>query len=95
MSELPASFDVGYASGGPRLRVRPIKTWVRGEVTPISGGSGLKDYVKNLVYLMFERNAEIDAVVMVRAGGPPFMLRRAGAVWFDAEGRQVVIGGGR
>jgi hypothetical protein len=85
--------EVRYAAGGAALNVRLIAGWNRGDVQPVSGGSGLKDYVKNRVYLIFEQQPKVDRVVMVRASGPPFLLLRVGEHWFDVMAKEVAVRG--
>lgn len=75
------------------LTVRLIHAWHRGDIeAPImSASSGPKGYVKNDVFYLFESNPAIDAVLMVRGGGPPFFLFRIGRSYFDVLAREVQI----
>ena len=75
------------------LTVRLIHAWHRGDIpAPImSTSSGPKPYIKNDVFYLFEANPDIDAVLMVRSGGPPFFLLRAGRIYFDVTSREVEI----
>lgn len=82
---------IRYAEGGPTLTVRPIFAWNRGDIHPVMGSSGPKDYIKNDVWALFEANPEVDRIVMVRASGSPFLLmRHADGCWFDITGKQIV-----
>jgi hypothetical protein len=74
---------------GRSLEVDTIHTWNRGDVEPVSGGSGLKDYVKNRVWQVFQDEPDVDRVVMVRANGPAFFLLRRLGYWFDVTGKQI------
>ena len=77
---------------GQGLTVRLIRIWHRGEITPVmSASSGPKAYIKNGVFYLFEANPAIDAVLMVRASGDPFVLFRVGRSYFDVTHREVVI----
>lgn len=81
---------IRYADSSKSLDVRLIHSWDRGEASPVSGGSGLKDYVKNQVWQLFEDHRDVDRIVMVRAWGPPLFLLRMKACWFDVTGKQVI-----
>lgn len=80
---------------GQALTVRLIHAWHRGDIpAPImSASSGPKAYLKNDVYAIFEADSHIDAVLMVRAGGPTFFLLRRGPKYFDISRREVEIHG--
>jgi hypothetical protein len=73
------------------LTVRLIQTWRRGDIdhAVMSASSGPKDYVKNVIFALFEANSRIDTVLMVRASGPPFLLVRAGRSYFDMSNKEV------
>jgi hypothetical protein len=75
------------------LTVRLISSWRRGDIDHaiMSASSGPKDYVKNLVFAIFENNPQIDAVLMVRSAGPPFFLLRIGRSYFDMFKQEVEI----
>ena len=81
---------IRYADGTCALRIKLIYSWDHGSIVPVSGSSGLKDYVKNDVWEIFQQQPEIERVVMVRANGPTFFLLRAKGAWFDISGKQVV-----
>jgi hypothetical protein len=90
-SQVHNETQIRYVDGSCRLDLRIIHSWDRGEIVPISGGSGLKDYVKNAVWSIFEAHHDLDQVLVVRANGHLFYLVRAGANWFDSIGKQVLI----
>jgi hypothetical protein len=72
------------------LTVNEIQTWQRGEIDHaiLSASSGPKDYFKNLIFDIFENVPTIDAITLVRANGPPFLIARVGQRHFDmSKGR--------
>ena len=75
------------------LAVHLIKTWRRGDIDhqdmSISGGP--KEQFKNDVYAFFDADPTIDAVSMVRAGGPMFYIFRKGRSYFDVAGKEVEV----
>ncbi len=73
------------------MTVTLIRTWQRGEIVPVSGGSGMKLYLKNLVWSAFEATPQASAIHMVRGGGPPFLILRVGQKHFDVTGKEVEI----
>ncbi len=74
------------------LTVTLINTWRRGEIIPAQSiSSGLKFYVKNLIWSAFESAPQADAISMVRGKGPPFLLLRAGRRYFDVKGKEVEV----
>src|SRR5260370_2339650 len=74
------------------LTVRLIRTWKRGEIIPVqSTSSGLKLYLKNLVWAAFEAAPQAEAISMIRASGPPFLLLRVGQKYFDVAGKEVEV----
>ena len=77
------------------LTVTLIQAWHRGDIpAPImSASSGPKAYFKNDIFYLFETNPLIDAILMVRANGPPFLLLRVGRQYFDVGKREVEIEG--
>lgn len=87
---LTDSARVRYIDGSKSIAITLLHTWNRGEVVPISGSSGLKEYIKNDVWSLFEANLGVDRIVMVRGNGPTFFLMRNRGCWFDATGKQVV-----
>lgn len=74
------------------LTVRLIHAWHRGDITaPImSASSGPKAYFKNDIFYLFETNPLVEAILMVRAHGPPFLLR-VGRQYFDIGNREVEV----
>lgn len=77
------------------LTVTLIHAWHRGDIdhAVMSASSGPKEYIKNDVFYLFEDNPLIEAVLMVRANGPPFFLLRVGRQYFDVSKREVEIEG--
>ena len=77
--------------------MRLIHTWNRGDIDHaiMSASSGPKEYVKNIVHALFESSPTLDAVSMVRAGGPPFFLLRVGRQFYSMDKREVEATGGR
>ena len=78
------------------ITVNLIRSWKRGEITPVSSASsGLKDYVFNHVWRLFEELAFAARIVMVRgeySTSPPFLLIADSAGrWFDVLAREVVV----
>ena len=76
------------------LTVRLIKTWKKGDLgdSPImSASSGPKDYIRNQIWAIFDADHEIDAVSLVRASGPPFLVIRKGAQYFDVTHAEVEV----
>jgi hypothetical protein len=73
------------------LTVRLIQTWHRGDIdhAVMSASSGPKEYVKNIIFALFEANPAVEAIVMVRGSGSPFLLLRAGRNYFDMSNREV------
>ncbi len=70
-----------------------IASWNRGEIAApvMSASSGPKDYVKNVIYQLFESGPGITRIVMMRGRGPTFYLfRREDGLWFDNTGKQVI-----
>lgn len=70
-----------------------VYAWNRGDIdAPVmSSSSGPKDYIKNQIWSVFNQRPEVTRVVMVRGGGPPFLLMRTrDNYWFDVTGEQVV-----
>jgi hypothetical protein len=90
---------VRYIGSPDSLAVRLIKTWKRGEIIEqvMSTSGGPKEYIKNDVFGLFEKDQEVDAVSMVRANGPFFLLVRKGQRYFDVgnEPVEVIQTGGR
>jgi len=84
---------VRYADSGPSLSVREIHTWNRDDLTApvMSASSGPKDYIKNQIYALFQQRPAVYQVMMVRAGGPPFLLLRETGGWIDVTGSRVVM----
>jgi hypothetical protein len=77
------------------ITVNLIKAWDRGELQPVTGSSGLKDYTKNHVWAIFDQMPEIVRIMMVRGEylqSIPFLLviDRAGKV-FDMAAKEVTI----
>lgn len=92
------SVMIRLAEGGPSLEVNVVYEWNRGDLRgPVmSAGSGPKDYIKNDVWALFAANPMVDRIIMVRAGGPPFLLmRRTDGYWFDMAGKQILRGTAR
>jgi hypothetical protein len=87
------TWHVRYADAERGLDVTFIASWKRGDISEMvmSASSGPKDYIKNRIFAVFDGNAAIEEVAMVRGSGPVFLLVRAGAAWFDVSGRPVVI----
>lgn len=84
---------IRYANSERVFPVRHIQTWKRGDITAavMSASSGPKDYVKNLVFELFQMPAPISRVTMVRANGRPLLLYQLqGKTWHDSTGRQIV-----
>ncbi len=77
------------------ITVNLIRSWKRGEITPVSSASsGLKDYVLNHVWTVFEQLPFASRVLLVRGEytqSVPFLLivTAAGKV-FDVTAREVV-----
>ena len=75
---------------------QPDPPWKRGEITPVSSASsGLKDYVFNHVWTVFEQLPFASRVLLVRGEytqSVPFLLiaDEAGR-WFDVLAREVVV----
>lgn len=88
-------YFVRYADSQDGVVVSIIRTWVRGEITPVaSASSGLKDYVKNMIHLAFEANPLIETITMVmgqRASTPPFLIMRIGTKYFDVTAKEVEV----
>lgn len=77
------------------INVNVIWSWKRGEITPVFGSSGLKDYLRNDVWSVFDHIREATKVVLVRGQylrSVPFLLvvDDAGR-WFDMEAKEVVV----
>ena len=86
---------VRYAGTTQSLVVRLIKTWKRDsyeiERGPVmSTSSGEKDFICNKICHLFD-DPEVDAVYMVRARGPYFLLIRKGVMHFDATGKELEV----
>lgn len=77
------------------LHVRLIYTWTRAAVMAVgqimSSSSGPKNYLRNDIYSIFERDPAIDAAYLVRASGPAFLLIRKGKLYFDATSAEVEV----
>lgn len=88
-------FAVHYAEdlGAAPLRVDLIQEWQRGDIpTQITGSSGPKDYIKNLIFEIFTSNPKVNRVVWLRGAGLPFLLLHLESRgWFDVTGRYVLI----
>ena len=85
---------IRYVDGEQSLKVRKIATWDRATMPDpvMSASSGPKDYIKNQIWAVFDKNPAIDRIVMVRASGPPFLLLRGPeSCWFDVTGKQIVL----
>ena len=83
---------VRYVDSPDSLAVKLIKTWKRGDIKPVmSASSGLKDYIKNQVWTLFEHDKEIDAVSMVIANGPFFLIIRKGRKYYDVGKEEVEV----
>lgn len=83
---------VSYTDGRAALDCNVIAAWNRGELSPITGSSGLKDYFRNQVWSAFEAmGPHIDRIVILRAHGPTFALFRAAGDWYDAAAERVII----
>lgn len=81
---------IRYAAGGAALTADLIYQWDRGDLEPITGSSGLKDYLRNQVWQIFQDHPKIDRVLMMHANGPTFFLLRADT-WRDVTGQAVSI----
>jgi hypothetical protein len=82
----------GHQSGS--IVVQKCADWKRGEITPVTGSSGLKDYLKNYVHAAFERDATIDRIVLVIGEyktSHPFCLFERSGNWADCIGERVNI----
>lgn len=85
------TLSVRCASGGPSLEVSIIATWNRGDIdAPTVGSSGLKEYIRNDIWGLFNADPALDQVLMVRASGPPFLLLNRRGAWFDVTKQQVI-----
>jgi hypothetical protein len=82
---------VRYASGAAALDCALIAVWNRGDLDPITGSSGLKDYFHNQVWSVFDSAPHIERVAMLHAAGPTFAVFRAGATWYDVTGERVIL----
>jgi hypothetical protein len=82
---------VSYADGRAALTCTVIAAWNRGELSPITGSSGLKDYVRNQVWSAFEAAPDVDRIMMLRAHGPTFAVFRTAAGWYDITAERVII----
>jgi hypothetical protein len=73
-----------------------IYSWNRGDIQEaiMSASSGPKDYMRNEIFMLFEKAPHVDRIVMLRGRGPTFYLFRqkldTGPVWFDITGKQVI-----
>lgn len=84
---------VSYTGQPNGLIVTLIHTWKRGDIpAPVmSASSGPKDYVRNDIFALFDKQHDLDAVSMVVAGGPPFLILRKGQAYYDMSGKQVDV----
>lgn len=75
------------------LTVRLIKTWKRGDIPHqiLSVSSGPKEYTVNMIFEVFDTDKGIDAVSMVRASGPTFLVIRKGKAYFDVKGKELEV----
>ena len=56
----------------------------------MSSSSGPKDYFKNTIWDLFEHLPYVDLIMMVRGGGPPFLLFKSSlGHWVDVTGTAV------
>lgn len=84
---------VNYAGSSTSLDVTVIHLWNRADLPAVvmSASSGPKDYLCNRIFTVFESVRAADAVAMVRANGPAFLLLRSGEKYFDMAGKEVQV----
>jgi hypothetical protein len=77
------------------ITVTLIRSWRRGEIAPVYGTSGLKDYLRNDVWTVFNRIPAAAKVVLLRGvylRSVPFLLiQNAGGRFFDMTAREVLL----
>jgi hypothetical protein len=84
---------VRYRGADQSLPVRLIKTWKRGEIDhqTMSTSGGPKDTFVNQIFEVFSADPGVDAVSMVRGGGPQFLIYRKGPLYFDMAHKEVEV----
>lgn len=75
------------------LNVTLVNAWKRGDIpcSIESASSGDKEYIKNMVYRMFEADTAAEAIAMVIGKGPFFFLIRRGKTYYDVAGKAVEV----
>jgi hypothetical protein len=82
---------VRYKGEEQGLLVSLIHTWKRNEITAPTPEDTGKPYIRNRIWDLFDPDPEIDAISMVRANGPPFLILRKGVQYFDITRREVEV----
>jgi len=84
-----------YTGERESVRAVPVRTWWRGDVAELKGGSsGPKDTIANQIYLLFaETPGLLYATLLVARGVPLLILTGVDRRRFDPSGRQVEMEG--
>lgn len=89
-----SAWKLSYLPGSAQnLDVRVVVSWLRGDIDGMvmSASSGPKDYIKNQIYAAFQQVPAVEEIALMRAGGPAFLVLRAGGRYFDATAREISV----
>lgn len=70
-------------------------TWKRGDAEiqrgQVGSSSGPKDYLKNDIIALFQANPQVESVTLLVLNRTPFLVMRAGRVYFDCSEREIEL----